>query len=144
VRVFADGRGGPFTIVRQSGASSIFPWRVCEVFADVRGGGVFLRSYGSQLLALCSSGRFIRVFMDARGEGLFVTVRKASDRSVTVHHKRKVVRCQLYSPGEFVRVFTDVRGEGLISIVRQSSASSCSSGGSVKCSQMSEGGLVIV
>jgi hypothetical protein len=61
--------------------------------------------YGSEVPAPCSSevpawyssGGFVKVFADARGGGLSITVRKASNGSITVYRSR-AVRCQLYIP----------------------------------------------
>jgi hypothetical protein len=38
VKVFADARGGLFIVVRQLGASSVFPWRVCKGIRRCQGG----------------------------------------------------------------------------------------------------------
>jgi hypothetical protein len=82
------GAGSLFSIVRQLGASSIclwrarrgicrcrrevrgsqvpalFPWRVCELFTDARGGSFDRMAVRCQLLFLW---RVVRVFADARG-----------------------------------------------------------------------------
>ena len=93
------------------------------------------------MLTLYSSGGFVRVFADARGGGsLFVTVRKASNRSVTVRRASSKVPAQfssqllaLCSSGRFIGVFIDARGGDLFIIIRQSGASSIvSSGGLVR------------
>jgi hypothetical protein len=88
-------------------------------------GGRSLYNHMAVSCQLCvSPGGLVRIFVDARG-GLCDCV---------------AVRCQLlYSSGGFVKVFTDARGRS--GAVR---CQLCSPGGSVSCSQMPEGGLLIV
>jgi hypothetical protein len=88
-------------------------------------GGRSLYNYIAVSCQLCvSPSGLIRIFVDARG-GLCNYV---------------AVRCQLlYSSGGFIKVFTDARG--------RSGAVRCqlySPGGSMSCSQMPKGGLLIV
>jgi hypothetical protein len=75
--------------------------------------------------------------------GLFVIVRKASNRSVTVCKSKWQSGASSCSSGGSVKVFTDARG----GVFFDHMAVRCqlySPGGSVSCSQMPKGGLLII
>jgi hypothetical protein len=97
---------------------SIFPWRARKGVRRCRGGR------GQLDASSYIPWRARRVFANARG-GLFMTVYKASNRSIAVYRSRgQLGASSVYSPSGLVRVFTDARGGGLFTIIWQLVASS--------------------
>ena len=65
-------QGGLFVVVRQSGASSSSPGGSVKVFTDARGVFLIIWQLGA---SSCSSGGFVKVFADARGACNYMAVR---------------------------------------------------------------------
>jgi hypothetical protein len=103
---------GGFVIVWQLGASSLFPWQVCEVFADTRGGSFYDYTVLWRVrkgVRGCQRGSLFAVARQLGAGSLFSIVRQSGASSS--------------SPGGAVKVFTDAR-RGLFIIVWQLGASS--------------------
>jgi hypothetical protein len=121
-------------IVWQLGASSLFPWRVYKGVYRCPRGALWL--CGSQVPALVFLWRVRKGICGCQRGGLFVTVRKASNRFVTVRKSKwQSGASSLFSiVWQSVASYIPLAGlwgvrrclGGLFTIVRQSGASSYS------------------
>jgi hypothetical protein len=109
--------------VWQSGASSMFPWRVCEVFADARGGSFYDRTVLWRVrkgVRGCQRGGLFAVARQLGAGSLFSIVRQLGASSICLWRARRgIFRCRREGRGSQVpalfpwrvcELFTDARG----------------------------------